>query len=114
MTDHLEERGQEAKIHGIAPNRSIDMTTYSGSKIPDDWEITGVTGDILMVEYADATADGEYINRKGILINQDVSQHVWRVGIRLFCQHYPPTVTSVIGGCGQFVVDCFPPSCPPF
>lgn len=80
MSDHLEQRGLEAEVHGIAPTKTIDMTSYSGSKIPDEWEIKGVTGDILMVEYADATSDGELINRGGILVNAQVSQHVWRVG----------------------------------
>ena len=82
MGDHrnLDVRGLEAQEHGLAPLKSLDMSAYSGSHIPTEWDITGVTGNILMVEYADTTSDGEYVMRDGILINSDVTEYIWRVG----------------------------------
>lgn len=85
MTDqsNLTTRGQEAEVNGLAPQRTIDMTAYGSSNIPNQWEIDEVTGDILMVEYADVEkgeGGDEYIKRGGILVSAEVSHHVWRVG----------------------------------
>ncbi len=60
------------------PQKSIDMTSYKGSSIPLNWEIVGVTGDILMVEYVDGTE--ELVNRGGIFVNTALTPQVWRVG----------------------------------
>lgn len=68
----------DAKIQGIAP-MGINMDSYRGSHIPDEWEITGVLGDIIRAEYIDCTEDGEYISRDGILVDNKVSQYTWRV-----------------------------------
>jgi len=81
MTDHLKQKGLEAEIHGLPPSKSIDLEMYKGQSIPTNWEITGVTGNILMVEPADEIDDGEFINRDGILINTGVSKEFWRVGV---------------------------------
>ena len=53
MGDHLKQRGLEAEIHGLPPEKSIDLEMYKGQHIPTNWDIIGVTGDILMCEYAD-------------------------------------------------------------
>lgn len=78
--DNLTVRGQEAEIRGIAPHKSIDLDVYSGQHIPKNWDITGVTGDILMVEPADEAGDGEYIDRGGVLVNSNMTKAMWRVG----------------------------------
>jgi len=78
--EHLEAKGLEPEIHGIAPQKSLDLTAYSGAAIPNDWQITGVTGDILMVEYADTDGDNEEVMRDGLYLPAGVSNKVWRVG----------------------------------
>ena len=81
--DNNEYRGLESKNSLVVapPVQSIDMTAYRGSNIPNNWEITAVTGDILMVEYADSPdKDGEYVDRGGVLINTAITPQVWRVG----------------------------------
>jgi len=77
--DHLEARGQEDIIHGVAPHKSIDLEMYKGTNIPADWDISGTVGDVLMCEYADEDKDGEYVNRGGVLVNTAVSKNMWRV-----------------------------------
>lgn len=79
--DHLKQRGQEAEIHGLPPEKSIDLEYYRGQHIPIDWNIIGVTGDILMVEYADGSDDDdELVNRGGVLVKTSVTKAMWRVG----------------------------------
>jgi len=79
--EHLKMRGLESKIHGLPPMKSIDLDMYTGQAIPNNWDITGVTGDILMIEYADEVGDdGEYVDRGGVLVNASVSKDMWRVG----------------------------------
>jgi len=78
--DHLEQRGQEPRIHGIAPYKSIDVEKYRGQHIPNNWEIEGVTGDVLLCSYADKVEGGDdLVDRGGILINAAVSIEIWRV-----------------------------------
>ena len=83
--EHLEQRGQEAVIHGIGPYKSIDVEKYRGQHIPNNWEIEGVTGDILLCEYADkAKCDGDLVDRGGVLVNAAVSSEIWRVAEIIF------------------------------
>lgn len=77
--DHLEQRGLEAEVHGLPPRKSIDLEMYKGQSIPTNWDIIGTTGNILMVEMADEVADGELIDRGGILVNAGVSKEMWRI-----------------------------------
>ena len=82
-TEHLDARGPgyEPVIHGIGPHKSIDLEMYTGKSIPTDWDITGVTGDIIMCEYADeADGDAEYVKRGHILLSTGATKEMWRVG----------------------------------
>ena len=76
--DNLSARRQEAEVHGIAPHKSIDLEMYKGQHIPVDWDIIGVTGDIIMAEYADEAGD-DLVSRGGILVNAGVSREMWRI-----------------------------------
>lgn len=78
--DHLESRGQEARIHGLPPDKSIDLEMYTGQHIPTNWDIVGVTGDIIMCEYADEVEGAELVDRGGIYVNAGVTKEMWRVG----------------------------------
>jgi len=85
MTDHLEERGLEPRIHGIPPHRSIDVEKYKGQHIPNNWEIEGVTGDILLCDYADKVGgDQDFVDRGGILVNASLTSEIWRVAKIIF------------------------------
>jgi co-chaperonin GroES (HSP10) len=78
--EHLKVRGQEAKINGIAPYQSIDVEMYKGKHLPNNWEIVGTTGDVLLCKYADQfEGDGELVDRGGILVNAAVTNEIWRV-----------------------------------
>jgi len=77
MGEELNARGLPATVHGIVPSLSLD--TYRGSRIPTDWEIIGVAGDIIRAEFIDCTGDGDYIDRGGILLDNKVSQYTWRI-----------------------------------
>ena len=77
--EHLESRGQEARIHGIAPDKSIDLEMYKGQHIQTNWDITGVTGDIIMCEYADEVEGAGLVDRGGIFVDVGVSKEMWRV-----------------------------------
>lgn len=81
MSDHLKQRGLESRVHGVAPKKSIDLDKYKGQHIPTDWNIVGVTGDILMCEYADEHGEsGEYVDRGGILVDAAMTKEMWRIG----------------------------------
>jgi len=78
-TEHLDVRGQEARIHGIAPHKSIDLDVYHGQSIPMDWDIKAVSGDIIMATYVDEDSSGELVNRGGILVNTNTTKGMWRI-----------------------------------
>ena len=82
--NNLTERGLEPKIFGIAPNKSVDLESYKGTHIPHSWDIVGVTGDILMCEYADEDGAGDYVDRDGILVNPEMTRQMWRVAKIIF------------------------------
>lgn len=78
--DNLKARGQEDEVRGVAPHKSIDLDMYQGGHIPLDWEIVGVTGDIIMGEYADEDESGDdLVNRDGILVKSSVTKAMWRI-----------------------------------
>ena len=77
--EHLE-KVTEDRIGGLPPSKSLNLELYSGESIPIDWEIVGVTGDILMVEYADCDDNNENVMRDGILVPLSARDYVWRVG----------------------------------
>jgi len=77
--DNLSARGQEDVICGVAPHKTIDLDLYHGQNIPMDWDITGVSGDIIMATYVDEDASGELVNRGGILVNTSLSKGMWRI-----------------------------------
>lgn len=80
MSDHLKQRGLESRVHGLPPNKSVDLESYKGQHLPRNWNIEAVTGDVLMCEYADeAEGDGELVNRDGIFVNAGVTREMWRV-----------------------------------
>lgn len=59
----------------------VQLDSYAGSDINlTGWELTSVIDDVLLVEYADESADGKGVMRGGILLPADMSQHVWRIG----------------------------------
>jgi co-chaperonin GroES (HSP10) len=75
-----EEKFLSQEVQGIA---SMDLDEYSGMAVPKEWEITGLFGDIIQVEYADVEESelaGELINRGGILVNTNATRYTWRVG----------------------------------
>lgn len=57
---------------------SLNLDQMQGNAIPNDYEITGVLGDILMCEIADESTTGEVL-RNGIWIKPDVTHKMWRV-----------------------------------
>lgn len=83
--DNLKARGQEDIVKGVAPSKSIDLERYKGQHLPNNWEIEGVTGDVLLCEFSDtADKDGEYVDRGGVLISTDVTREMWRVARIVF------------------------------
>ncbi len=80
-TDHLDVRGLEDKNGAVAPHKSIDLERYTGQHIPTDWDITGVTGDIIMCEYVDEDEQNdEYVTRGSLLVPKNLTKEMWRVG----------------------------------
>jgi len=56
-----------------------EIEVYQGMKLPEDYEITEVLGDIIMAEFVDCSEDGGLLQRGGIYINTDVTRNTWRV-----------------------------------
>ena len=56
-----------------------EIEQYVGMKFPEEYEITGLLGDVIMAEYVDCSDDGQMIQRGGIYINNDISKNTWRV-----------------------------------
>ena len=71
-----------ASIDNLAPTRSlIDLTTplKGDFGIEDDYELSFIFDDILLIQYADETDKGE-IERNGILIPANAMNKAWRRG----------------------------------
>ena len=66
----------------MSMNNLIELEKYKGAEVPmDDWNITGVFGDILLCRFVDAQdgPGGEYVMRNGIAVPLDVTKHTWRI-----------------------------------
>ena len=70
-----------ASIDSLAPTRSlIDLTTpLKGDFGIEDYDLSFIFDDILLIEYADQTDKGE-IERNGILIPANAMNKAWRRG----------------------------------
>ena len=70
-----------ASIDNLAPTRSlIDLTkSDKGDFGIDDYELSFIFDDILLIEYVDETQEGE-IERNGILIPTNALNKAWRKG----------------------------------
>ena len=70
-----------ASIDNLAPTRSlIDLTNPDkGDFGIDDYELSFIFDDILLIEYVDETEEGE-VNRNGILIPTNTLNKAWRKG----------------------------------
>jgi len=61
-------------------NGLIEVDAYKDCPLPEDYEITAVLGDIIMVEYVDVASDGKSLMRNGIILpDQIVDNRSWRV-----------------------------------
>jgi len=70
-----------ASIDNLAPTRSlIDLSNPDkGDFGIDDFELSFVFDDILLIEYIDETAEGE-VERNGILVPTNALTKAWRKG----------------------------------
>jgi co-chaperonin GroES (HSP10) len=57
----------------------MQLDEYQNTKLPNDWKVTGLLDDVIMVEFSDG--DGDNVERDGVYIPVDVSKSLWRVGI---------------------------------
>lgn len=69
----------KADIDNIAPTRSlIDLSSHSDGDFGiDDFELTFIFDDILLVKYIDETAEGEIV-RNGIVVPTNAVTKAWR------------------------------------
>ena len=65
-----------AEVHGIAP---LNLDSMMGTDLPNEFEFTGVFGDLVMCEVIDENEHGE-VWRNGIWVAQDVTKKLWRRG----------------------------------
>lgn len=60
-------------------NNGITPEDYKDLPLPEDYEITELLGDVIMVKYLDIVDGG--VKRNGIILpNQVVDNRAWRVG----------------------------------
>lgn len=71
-----------ASIDNLAPTRSlIDLTQGGrGDFGLDDYQLSFVFDDILLVEYADESANGDEVLRNGIVVPTNIMTKAWRKG----------------------------------
>jgi len=71
-----------ASIDNLAPTRSlIDLTQGGkGDFGLDDYQLSFVFDDILLVEYADESANGDEVLRNGIVVPTNAMTKAWRKG----------------------------------
>ena len=70
----------QRSIDTIAPQKhTVDLSSHSQGDVglPDDFELTMIFDDILLVEYIDENAEGE-IQRNGIFIPTNAVTKAWR------------------------------------
>lgn len=66
----------EDRIHGV-----VQIENYKSQSMElDDWNLTKVMDDLLMVQYVDISEDGTEVNRNGIWLPINAVNHVWRIG----------------------------------
>ena len=56
-----------------------EIEQYNGMKLPEDYEITELLGDVIMAEYVDCDESGEMVNRGGIFVSNDITRNTWRI-----------------------------------
>ena len=79
LKDHLTERKQEATNHGL-----IELEQYDSATMPrKNFDIIGVTQDVLMCQMDDCNSDGTEIERDGIWMNIDITKAMWRSAVIL-------------------------------
>ena len=62
-------------------NGMADLDPYQNCPLPEDYQIVELLGDVIQVEYADVSDDGDHVERNGILIPLSVvGNRAWRVG----------------------------------
>lgn len=69
-----------ADIDQLAPTRSlIDMSSHSDGNFGlDDFVLSQVYGDIILVEFIDLSDDGDFIKRGSIFIQTNAVTKAWR------------------------------------
>lgn len=69
-----------ADIDQLAPTRSlIDMSSHSDGNFGlDDFVLSQVYGDIILVEFIDLSEDGDFIKRGSIFIQTNAVTKAWR------------------------------------
>ena len=79
MDEHLAKTDREAINQGLA-----DIELYESAKMPtNNFEITGVMGDIIMAEFDDCSEDGTEIERDGIFVSLNMTKMAWRSAVVL-------------------------------
>jgi len=70
----------KANIDSIAPTRSlIDLSSHSDGDFGlDDFKLSFIFDDIVLVEYVDKSAEGDGIVRNGIYIPTNTVTQAWR------------------------------------
>lgn len=87
--------GLEDRVRGYAP-LNLDENSTLSNLASDEYEVDKLLGDIIMIEYVDEVNDGEVL-RNGIIIKQDVSQKMWRIG--KVWKIGPATPKEIVVGC---------------
>lgn len=69
-----------ANIDNLTPTRSlIDLASHSNNDFGlDDFELSFIFDDIMLVEYIDTASDGDSITRNGIYIPANALAKAWR------------------------------------
>lgn len=69
-----------ANIDNLTPTRSlIDLASHSNNDFGlDDFELSFIFDDIMLVEYIDTSSDGDSITRNGIYIPANALTKAWR------------------------------------
>ena len=78
----------------------VQLDQYRGNSFElDEWNLTQVLDDILLVKYTDTNEDGTEVKRGAIWVPINTVNHVWRIGKVLLTGPNTKTVKQ-----GDFVV----------
>ena len=71
-----------ANIDQLAPTRNlIDLTSHSSGDFGlEDYVLSSILDDILLVEYIDMTVDGDGVMRNGLYVPTNALTKAWRKG----------------------------------